>query len=287
MAGEESGASGAPAEGQGAAPASPWAGLDPESSGWINNKQFKDVGSLVKGYRELESFRGVPAERLLKLPDKEDAPEWGEVHARLGRPEKPEGYEIDGADPELLAALHKEGVSKRAAKNLAAVIAARAQGQQTQQSEATQQEIQLAEQGLRREWGQEYEPNMNHGKTAVAAMFKDLGFAPEKVGDFLDAMQDSMVKIGHKPGEAYAAVMKTFARWGRGMAPATFVEGEPAGRGSGYGTTPEAAMSEFRRLGNDVEFMKKVDAGDVAAIDRYNRIAKLAAPLFNAGGPQH
>jgi hypothetical protein len=290
MAGEGD-AAGAAGQGQpngSAEPAaSPWAGLDPESSGWIQNKQFKDVGSLVKGYRELERFRGVPAERLLTLPDKEDAPEWADIHKRLGRPEKPEGYEIDGITPEIAQMLWEAGTPKGKAQSMAKKLAEIVQAQDAQRSEATQQEVQLAEQSLRREWGGEYEANMRHGKSAVAAIFQPLGWDQGKVGDFIEAMQDSMIKIGHKPGEAYAAVMKTFARMGRAAAPAQFVNGDGAdSAGDGFGTTPDSALRQFRALSNDSEFMKKLDAGDAAANAKYERLAKLASPAFKAGGPQ-
>ncbi len=45
-------------------------------------------------------------------------------------------------------------------------------------------------------------------------------------------------------------------------------------------------MRQFRALSNDSEFMKKMDAGDAASIAKYERLAKLAAPAFKAGGPQ-
>jgi hypothetical protein len=287
MAGEDA-AGAAGGEGQGAgqggagAPPSPWSGLAADDSGWVQAKGFKSLPDFVKAYRDLESFKGAPAARLLTLPEKEDAPEWSDVFAKIGRPEKPEGYEITGADPELLAALHKEGLTKRQAKNLAAVLTSRAQSATLAQTEASQQELQLEDAALRREWGGEYDANVKHGQQLLQRIYEKVGFTSKEEADgFLDAMQKAAGKGG------YSKVMKFFAVLGRGTVPAPFADGNSSDTGDGFGMTPQAAMSAFRALGNDSAFMAKLDAGDVAAREKYERLAKLAAPLFSAGGPQH
>src|SRR5690349_8033208 len=76
----------------------------PELRGFVETKGWKDPGAAVESYRQLEKTIGVPAERLLKLPDKADAPEWKEIRAKVGvgAPEKPEDYGIpvpEGIDP--------------------------------------------------------------------------------------------------------------------------------------------------------------------------------------------
>src|SRR6187402_285557 len=54
--------------------------------------KFKSQDELAKGYINLEHEFGKP-----KLPAPQDnwtEKEWGELHGRLGRPEKPEQYEL-------------------------------------------------------------------------------------------------------------------------------------------------------------------------------------------------
>lgn len=274
----EQGAPGAGAGGEGGAAASPWAGLKPENRGYVELKGFRDHDSVVQAYRELESFRGVPAERLLKLPDKEDAPEWGGIYGRLGRPETPEGYELQGADAELLARLHSGGVSKRAAHDIAAYLGERAKAAQEKAEAERAERHQLEEQELRREWGQEFDRNIRNAREVYQRAAKAVGWeSPE-------AMQADFDQIENQIGTM--RLLKLMAFMGAGTAPARFVEGDQGG-GSPFGdATPEAAMANFRKLSQDREFMKRVDSGDVTAVAQYERAARLAAPGYKAGGPQ-
>ena len=87
--------------------ATPWtAGMDEGQAAFVSNKGWSNAADVVNGYRELESLRGVPADRLLKLPDPASATadDYNHVYTALGRPENADGYDIklpDGA-PEVL-----------------------------------------------------------------------------------------------------------------------------------------------------------------------------------------
>lgn len=69
---------------------------DADLKGYVQTKGFRDPGALADSYRNLEKLVGVPKERLLKLPEKADDPEWGGIWGRLGKPEKPEEYQLQG-----------------------------------------------------------------------------------------------------------------------------------------------------------------------------------------------
>jgi hypothetical protein len=90
-------------------------------------KKWTKVQELANGYTELEKFRGVPAERLLTLPEKEDSPDWQKIYQRLGTPETSDGYEVKvNTDLKLDDALigdfkkfaHKMGLNKKQFNNI-------------------------------------------------------------------------------------------------------------------------------------------------------------------------
>lgn len=263
-------------EGQGAPAAAPsWYSTAPEELRGLAELKGWDVPEkALKSYRELEKFRGVPPERLLTLPDKDDSPEWEGVHGKLGRPEKPEGYEIEGADPELLAALHKEGLSKRQAKNLAGVLVSRAQAAQAAAAKQSDEAVQAEDAALRREWGAEYDANVKRGQEVAAKVFKAVGFeSKEEMDGFLDAMQKSAGKDG------YSKTMKLFAFFGRNLGEHGFVQGD-AGAAQPFGMTPAAAKAAILALEADPAWQKRflddnkaTRAGAMAEKDRLYRVA--------------
>lgn len=97
-------AGGAPAAGTppagGTTPPSWYGGFSEENRGYVEAKGFKDSEAVVHSYRGLEKLLGAPKERILHLPDKEDDPAWQGIHARLGRPEKADGYDVK-FDPQV------------------------------------------------------------------------------------------------------------------------------------------------------------------------------------------
>ena len=71
-----------------------------EGSAWMQNlpdelrddgslSKFKDVASLAKGYKHMESFRG----QSISLPEERNAETMGPIWDKLGRPESPDKYE--------------------------------------------------------------------------------------------------------------------------------------------------------------------------------------------------
>lgn len=73
----------------------PFVGLDEDTRGWVGAKGIKDIASLAKSARNAEQMIG----KSVVLPGDDAKPEdWAKVWDRLGRPEKPEGYEL--APPE-------------------------------------------------------------------------------------------------------------------------------------------------------------------------------------------
>lgn len=60
---------------------------------FIEKKKATNIGDVLKSYSELESYKGVPADRFLVVPDKPDDVEgWNKIHERLGRPKTADEY---------------------------------------------------------------------------------------------------------------------------------------------------------------------------------------------------
>jgi hypothetical protein len=100
-------------------------GLSDDLRGYAQNKGFKDPGAVVDSYRNFEKLMGAPKERLLTLPEKSEDPAWGEVYNRLGRPLKPEEYQLsvpEGDSGEFAKAasswFHEQGLSKKQAQGV-------------------------------------------------------------------------------------------------------------------------------------------------------------------------
>lgn len=186
--------------------AAPWyAGMEPElvgvlqTRGWHEKTPAEAAAAAVKSYRELELYRGAPADRLLKLPADTDSDGWKAVWQRLGTPEKPEGYDLSGVIlPDgkpidqgfadfLRTQAHANNLPASAAQGIAGAFAryvselgAPAEAEAKARGEAEQAK-------LRANWGANYDANLIVARNfaersgikpeALAAMEKGMGFA--------------------------------------------------------------------------------------------------------------
>lgn len=88
-------------------------------------KGYKSPQDVATAYIAAQKLLGVPAERILKVPEKaDDAAGWAEIHNKLGRPEKIEGYTVPEAlakDPiatQFPKLFHELGLSKKQGETL-------------------------------------------------------------------------------------------------------------------------------------------------------------------------
>src|SRR3989304_4855337 len=81
-------------------------GLPQETLGFVEKKGWKGNADVITSYQNLEKLHGVPAERIIKLPEKLEGAEMGVIYNRLGRPEKTESHKIpvpEGAGADFIA----------------------------------------------------------------------------------------------------------------------------------------------------------------------------------------
>ncbi|TXG77639.1 hypothetical protein E6Q11_02600 [Candidatus Dojkabacteria bacterium] len=249
-----------------APPPSDWVASLPENlRGYAQLKQFKDPSAVVDAYQNLEKLHGVPRERLLKLPEKPDAPEWNDVYGKLGRPEKADDYKIDipkeHGDENFAkwakGAFHELGLSKTQAEKLAGKWNEYMTNgaQQSKQQMAMQGEQQLK--ALEQEWGAAYDTKLTEAYVAM-----------EKLGvvDAIAAIPDAAAR---------AKAFRAFAEVGSKLGEAEFHTG---GKNSSFGNvlTPAAARAKIAQLGNDQEFTTKYLNGDMKAVEEFTNLHKWA-----------
>lgn len=248
---------------------SPWGELSPEDKGLVGLKGWKGPGDVVAAYRNLESFRGVPADRLIKIPEKPDDPEWAKVWGQLGRPEKPDGYELTSPEgDEAGAALvklsaetfHRYGVPREAGRAIVAEIARFAGERQKATEEAAVLRRADDEGQLRKNWGDAYDANRQ-----VA------GDAARKLG-----LQEADV-VGLMGTLGIRRTYELFHQIGmRSAEPRTV---RPEGGGGGEPRwSPEMAREKISQLKQDKEWVKRYLDNDQKALDEMSRLHRIAFP---------
>ena len=245
--------------------------LPPEIQNDPSIQNFEDVASVTKAFIETKSKLGQVSASRLVMPGKDAKPEEVDAfYTQLGRPEKPEGYEIaPGTIPnEMLSSAEMQaelddmrkfayanGVTKtqfnklvgyRVEKQIAAQKAAEAAGKQ--QSAA-------AENALRREFGAQYDHRVagaqkivdtyggENAERLVAKFGKDPDFIALLGRMTADMSEDMIGKIGHsRAGD----------------------------------NTPEEAKAKIDAMLKDPKH--PYHNGDPKAVDEYMRLQKQANP---------
>lgn len=261
----------------------PWfAGFeDPVLRGKAEANGWKSPEDAVKNYANLEKHLGVPADRLLKLPEAADAPEWKEIRTKLGwpaAPEKAEDYGItapEGMDPtfatEVSKVMHKLGLTKEQASGLVqwnSEFGAQLGEKETQRL-AAEDQLGLAE--LRTKWGQQYDGSVALARRAGQELSAVAGLTPEQ----LSAMEGAV---------GTAAFLRLFAAAGsQNNKEAAFHGSEGAGSSTGTMMSPDVAKAEIERLKGDPEFgaamIKEMEgaSGKGPKRDRWEQLHRIAA----------
>lgn len=252
----------APAPAPNAAPAggaTPWyGGFEPDLRGYIETKGFpadsKGLAALAEQARTLEKHFGVPVEQLLKLPkDESDKETWNKIYDRLGRPAKPEEYElpipagVDDAYAKFIStAMHELGITKKQAQVLAAKQNEFVAAETARQQEAYKATIEQQDSALHTKWGEAYDKNLQIAKGA----FAELGIKPEAV----DALEQAM---------GFAGVMEFFHGIGSKIGEDKFVSANGAAGFAGK-MSPDAAQARLKAITSDPVLSQKYVNGDAA-----------------------
>ena len=221
-------------------------GITDEQKGFLETKGWTDKPlELVKGYQELEKFRGVSADKLLTLPEDMTAEgAMSEIYDRLGRPENEESYEAfkvpEGAaavDEGRMAFANKMayGMGLNQAQRDAMVSATMeyetALAVEQQKTVELEQTAQLNE--VKAEWKGQYAEREELGRRAVRAILPD---GVDK-GKALTAIEEAL---------GTAVFLKMFANAGEHMGEDKITDSGEGGQKFGF--SPEQAAHEKKEL---------------------------------------
>lgn len=230
-------------------------GITDEQKGFIETKGWTEKPlELVKGYQELEKFRGVPADKLLTLPEDLTADgALADVYDRLGRPENAESYEAFSA-PEGSPSIdegrvkwadtvaHGIGLNQVQRDALIGATMEYEAGVDAEKAKVKdlEQTAQLNE--LKAEWKGQFDERSELGRRAVRAILPD---GVDKAAA-LDAIENAL---------GSAVMLKMFANAGEHMGEDKITDsGEGGNR---FGFSPEQAKHEKQEI---VELLKSGSA---------------------------
>lgn len=251
-------------------PAAWTSNLTPEFQNYVTEKGFKDPASVLDAYQNLERLRGVPEERLVKLPDRHDDKDgWNSAYTKLGRPEKPEGYPVNPEDAKSDKAqvatvqkmFHEAGLSIRQAEILSNQMRDYSTAQKTDTDTKALAKRESEDSALRTKWGAATEQNTQVARQAA----KTFGLTTEKI----DAIEKAL---------GFSGTMELFHNIGLKVGEPDFVTGNNPGNRI---MTPDQASVKIKQLMSDPHFSKRYVEGEASANDEMTRLHQWANPSAN------
>lgn len=243
-------------------------GLNDELKGFVQTKGFKDPSSVLDSYRNLEKSFGVPAERLLRLPEQIDLakPEGRAIFERLGMPKEAKDYNLtlpkeitDAKVGEKFKEIgHKHALTGKQLEGVVSDILQWEMGDQTAKIEASKLELAKQENELKTEWGAAFDQNKNIAASGVKAM----GFSKEEVGIIEDAI-------------GFSRTMKLLHKLGSATGEHEFHGGK--GQSASGVMTPSQAQAKINELSRDKTFYSRLKAGDIDAKKQWDNLNSQAA----------
>lgn len=245
--------------------------LSDETKGLIQTKNFKTFNDFVKSYQNIEKMTGVDKNEIIRIPKGKDGeePDYTDVFKALGRPEKFSDYGLPDNDfaNKVAEEMFRLGLSTKQAKGIADFVDKYAQ--ENGQAQSAEQEAQLeaaakeAKESLRKEWGKDYDLNIEVAKQAVADLKDTIGLDSDvldKLGDVIGV--DKAAKLFYLLGKESAA------DGAKNLADYVSKTGSE---------TPEMARYKLSEMYSDPEVGKKLAAHDPNVVKELNRLNKIIA----------
>lgn len=249
------------------------AASDADTAGFVQTKGWKAPTDVVKSYRNLEKLVGHDkAGRTVVLPGENATPEErAAFFDRLGRPSKPEEYDLpvpeENGSAEFAdwarSQFHELGLTADQGKALTERWNEFAEKSAKGQQESYEATVEKDTVDLQREWGAKYDANVNAAKQAA----KEFGLEVEQV----DKLESAL---------GFGGLMRFMANVGSKLGEHNFETGENEGRSFGGAMTPAEANKELQRLMSDPKFMdawtNRRHPEHQAALDKKARLTRMA-----------
>jgi len=239
-------------------------------------QDYKSLEGLAESHVNLQKMLGQK-DRLITLPGTDAGPEeWGEVFAKLGRPDKPTGYQFQEPEdlpegtPEVSGDLvdgfrakaHEAGLTTQQANELYSWFRQTEAGAVAQTAEQKAETLRNAENTLRAEWGAAYDDKLAAARE-VAASYGD---------DFVSMLEET--GVGNDPRMAKVLADLWDSRQ----------EDQPRGAGvpSGGAMTPDQAEAQIQALLGDEAFTKAFydqhHPNHDASVEKMKRLYEMKFP---------
>jgi hypothetical protein len=257
----------------------PWYGApDAETLGYIQAHGLDKMPpneaamKMIESYRAAEKMLGIPKDQLLRIPAVGDTEGWNQVHARLGMPEKPEGYDfsafknLDGSafsDAQvgtLREMAHELRLDPPRAMVLVQKLMAIAKAESDTAAATASGDIAKEVAALKTNWGVNMAANSIVAKNAAAAFGVDPSILDTNGGPVVIP---------------YSKAMELFRGVGAKTGEDKFVTGTTAS-GSGVMTKEQAAY-RLSQLQNDKAWSQRFFNGDVTAVKEFYDLTGLVA----------
>ena len=215
--------------------------LNDDARAWADKKGFTDLNDVLRGHENLERLKGVPEDRLLRIPSEDDTEGWNAVFERLGRPSEAKDYGIE--DEQVASLFRDSNLTKEQAAKVWEGLSEYQNKQSESQAEEFLRDIELGEQEVYKEWGIEKENNTRFAQQGAKRMglTADDVFAAEQA-------------LGPKK------VMNMLAEFGRKTGDPQFAGSET--REGSLGLTPEHAKQSLSDLRADPKWQKDMLSND-------------------------
>lgn len=235
---------------------------DPDVKMWATKKEWKSPADALLSHRELEKrFSG---EKVVVPKGEDDAIGWEAYFKAGGRPDTPEGYELDkleGIDPEdakaVAAKFHELGLPAMSGKKLARWLEEQRTQRAAREDEDFRQRSAAELADVRREWGGAYQAKEEAARRGAMLMGFDaptLERLERVVGT--KAMMERFAELGQKIGEAPA-------------------RGVQQGGASTY-MTPADADAKMNELQTDAAWVKRFTDGGAKERAEFDRLLKIS-----------
>lgn len=263
--------------GQQSGQAAPWHGLtDPDALSYIQNKGWTNPADVIKSYQGAEKLIGRDPSQVLVLPRADDPDGMRQVFQKLGKPEKPDAYNMklglpDGAKVDegfaksMQQLLHKADITEAQAKTLISDYNSMLAAAAAQQAKDYELNVQADKQALLDEWKGGHDRMMGKAKAAA----QSLGFAPE----LIDAIEKQV---------GYAKTHKMFAEIGAKLGEDGLVT--TGGKTPSFDgmLTPAEAKAQWDQSKLDPNFVAALTnpqhPGHKAAQEKQTRLFKVMYP---------
>lgn len=239
----------------------------------------------VKDHREAQAaisrVHGIPADQVLRVPKDAADPGWGDVWKRLGRPEKPDDYKIegvkfaDGKDPtpefvgHMRALAHDLNLPADKAGALAQRVMALADSNAVDDARAGDTRRSANDAELHRAWG----ANHDYFRFQTTRAAQILGI-PEGVVKTMEGQS----------GEEYVAFMESLRGLAGKMGEAELLRGETGG--GGRALSRDEAVARRDDLMKDNAFVTRLLSNEAGARKEFEDLAKIIVGPAQQGAPQ-